>query len=581
MNKRFIFLLLSLLISFIFSSYGFALGNDACFLCHSKPDLMKTLPNGQIVDLHVDQELFNQSVHKNRRCMDCHRDITAIPHKKEIQIVNCIGCHFLGNKEGAPNTEKYKEYRDSVHGKALLAGNPNAPTCKSCHGVHDILPAGDLKSRVSKPNVAQTCGSCHLDIYADYKNSVHGKALAKGIFDAPTCTDCHGEHNIKKVKDIASPVSAVNVVQTCSDCHASTRMMKKYNIDSDKVKTYMGTFHGAAYQLGDKRAAICIDCHTAHNIRPQADPGSTIHIANLPKTCGQPSCHPKANINWAKAKIHIGRADMTTPLANFIRWFYLIMIPLTLLSMLAYNILELRHAIKEKPPMQGYERLSLSERIQHVILLLTFFTLVLTGFAKSFPESPISLLFVKLIGGFQMRSLIHRIAAVSFILLCFYHIRFILFTRKGREELYYLLPRLRDAYEFRDTLLYFLGRRPGLPSYERFTFVEKSEYWAVVWGGLIMIPTGFVIWFKEYFLIFWPKWMVDISIYIHFCEAILATLAILLWHLFHVLVLGEEHPLNLTWWHGKMSYEELVKKHPDEFERLQKMDAEDDSNKSQ
>jgi hypothetical protein len=153
--------------------------------------------------------------------------------------------------------------------------------------------------------------------------------LAKGIFDAPTCTDCHGEHNIVKTSDDNSPVSAINVVQTCSDCHASSRMMKKYNIDPDKVKTYKETFHGAAYQMGDKRAAICIDCHTAHNIRPQVDPVSSINVKNLATTCGQIACHPKANLNWGSTKIHISRAN-ASPINAFIH-FYLITIPLTLL----------------------------------------------------------------------------------------------------------------------------------------------------------------------------------------------------------------------------------------------------------
>ncbi len=579
LNLLLIYIFLFFLVNYHFMvSPGFAIDNNACFMCHGKAGLTKTLPNGQIIPLTVDKETFDQSVHHNRQCTDCHRDITTIPHKKDIQPVNCSGCHFAGNKIGAPDTEKYAEYRDSVHGKALLNGNPNAPTCKSCHGTHDIRHAGDLNSRVSKPNVAKTCGACHLEIYADYKTSVHGRALAKGIFDAPTCTDCHGEHNIKKVTDTSSPVSESNVVQTCSDCHASARMMKKYNIDPTKVKTYMETFHGAAHQLGDQRAAVCIDCHTAHNIRPQSDPASSINLANLPKTCGQPACHPRANINWTKAKIHVDKADMSDPTVIAIRWFYLVMIPLTLLSMLLYNALELRHEIMLNPPILGYERMNRNARIQHAVLLLSFITLVITGFAKSFPDSPFSILFVKLIGGFQMRSWIHRTAALVFIGLCLFHFCYILFTKEGRQELYHLLPRLRDARELRDTLLYFIGRKPTLPNYERFTFVEKSEYWAVVWGGMIMIPTGLIIWFKEYFMQTWPKWVIDMAVLIHFFEAVLATLAILIWHLFHVFVLSEEHPVNRMWWHGKMSYEEWMKKHPDEFKREQEKNPDDINN---
>src|SRR5690348_428322 len=130
------FILLSIFYTFFFS-LSYSIENEACFLCHSNTELKKTLPNGQVINLFVNKEIFNQSIHKNRLCTDCHRDITSIPHKKEIEPVNCSGCHFKGNKEGAPSTDKYIEYRESVHGQALLAGNHNAPTCKSCHGTHD------------------------------------------------------------------------------------------------------------------------------------------------------------------------------------------------------------------------------------------------------------------------------------------------------------------------------------------------------------------------------------------------------------------------------------------------------------
>ena len=110
-----------------------------------------------------------------------------------------------------------------MHGRALQHGNESAASCNDCHGTHDILPVSDPHSKIWKQNVASTCGQCHAGVYNTYAQSIHGQAVAKGVLQAATCTDCHSEHKILAPGDPGSPVFMANVSQeACSRCHADT-----------------------------------------------------------------------------------------------------------------------------------------------------------------------------------------------------------------------------------------------------------------------------------------------------------------------------------------------------------------------
>ena len=91
----------------------------------------------------------------------------------------------------------FTSYQESVHGKAVAAGSDKAAVCTDCHGEHDILSAGDPKSPINKFNVPTTCAKCHNDVKLQYVQSIHGQAIARGNWQAPVCTDCHGIHTIK------------------------------------------------------------------------------------------------------------------------------------------------------------------------------------------------------------------------------------------------------------------------------------------------------------------------------------------------------------------------------------------------
>ncbi|MEJ2420687.1 MAG: hypothetical protein P8018_02990 [Acidobacteriota bacterium] len=239
-----------------------------CLGCHGKPGFHKVLPTGQVLDLFVDPTPIRLSVHKNLSCVSCHADVNEVPHKTRPHRVDCRRCHYEGNTMGAPQTIKYVQFANSVHGKALKAGQPKAPLCQDCHGGHFILPGSNPRSRVSRRNVPETCGTCHIKIYGQYRESIHGKSWERGNKDAPVCTDCHGEHTIQRPSAANSSVNPANVANTCGKCHAKIVVMKKYGINAQQVSTYKNSFHGIANEFGVLKAANCASCHGAHDILP-------------------------------------------------------------------------------------------------------------------------------------------------------------------------------------------------------------------------------------------------------------------------------------------------------------------------
>jgi len=324
--------------------------NQKCLICHNKPDISTKLSDGSIKILYVSDTMLTNSVHYNISCYDCHNDIveiTAIGHKKDVKKVQCTRCHYDNNPVGAPETEKYSEFQESVHQQELNKGNPKAPVCQTCHGSHNIKSEKSYNTLDLKKKVTQSCGQCHIDIYSTYKSSIHGIALFdKNITDVPVCTDCHGEHKIKKTDDPASTVFKTSVYNTCGSCHSSEKIVEKYGIKADKFATYETSYHGIAVQFGEKTAANCSSCHGVHDIKPQDDPTSMIHPDNIVKTCGK--CHPDANANYAKGRIHINPKSEDSGsiyyISNTFKW--LTIITLTLLAI--HVILDLFRKLKHK-----------------------------------------------------------------------------------------------------------------------------------------------------------------------------------------------------------------------------------------
>lgn len=585
--------------------------------------------------LFIDQKEFKNSVHKDLSCTDCHDDITNLPHQEKLKTVSCQICHedifkiyakSIHGKEKAkgeelvatckdchgthnirsskdpqsltypvnlpktcsrchedekitkekhiPVEKPYKSYSESIHGKAVIQRKSMmAPSCSTCHGSHDILLSSDSGSKTNRNNIPKLCGTCHYGVYETYIDSIHGVAFQKGAQDSPVCTTCHGEHLIEPPKEPTSLVYSTTISKsTCPQCHAAERITKKYGLPSDRVISYFDSYHGLADKYGDTTVANCASCHGVHNIYPGNDPRSTINPDNLVQTCGK--CHRGATTNFARGQIHgsiIKTKELSGIVKYYVRLFYFILIPLVILGMLAHNILDYAYRLRlksmEQKNLKTYLRLSLSERVQHIIMFVSFIILVISGFALR-----LKLNFPFLSGETNslLRSTTHRIAAVLFIIVSIYHVFYLLRNNRGKGIIRDMMPALKDIQDALGALMTYLGFRKEYPQLGRFSYIEKSEYFALIWGAVIMIATGIVMWFEEFFMRFIPKWGLDVADMIHYYEAILATLAIIVWHFYHVHIKPGAKYTNLAWLTGKLTEEEMKEEHPLELDETEK-----------
>lgn len=323
------------------------IAEEKCMICHGKADHIKTESTGRTVSLFVDQKSLAKSMHSKNTCSDCHVDIIEIPHSKKVSKVDCRRCHYSGNPVGAPGGENYDQYAHSVHGLEVAKGNPDAPVCQDCHGSHEIISHTNPESRIYKANIPKTCGQCHIDIFATYKESVHGVKSEEGVLDSPVCTSCHGEHNIQRHELPDSKVSVTNVTSTCSDCHDAMGVASKYGIKSDRAATFEDSFHGMAQMMASKTVANCSSCHGFHDIRSSDDPKSSIYPENIPTTCGKDGCHPEANANFASGIIHVDAKNEDSGVLYYVSKGFMVLTVSTLAGLFLFIMLDLFRRAKQ------------------------------------------------------------------------------------------------------------------------------------------------------------------------------------------------------------------------------------------
>ena len=527
--------------------------NSFCLDCHSDTTLTRTNAAGKELSLFVDAAKLAASAHKTNTCASCHSDLAAKHPDDGIPArpVNCRSCH----------ERQSESYGASVHALALKAGRADAATCQDCHDAHAVLPPGSPLSPLHFSRQAATCGQCHDQEAKDLAASVHGKAMVEGKRDAPTCTDCHSEHKIETLKAMSSlKISEV----VCSKCHASERLNTKYNLPGDRVKTFFESYHGLAAQYGSTLAANCASCHGFHKILPSSDPASTTHKSHLAQTCGK--CHPGATDRFAQSKVHV---DITAAKAQgtlgiqinwWVRRLYLGLIAAVIGAMLLHNgLLFARKVVaRYRAARPTVLRMDLSQRIQHLTLALSFIVLAVTGFALKFPDSWLAIL----LGSSEpFRRWTHRGAGVVLLLLGAYHLIYILATRDGRKLVRDFFPGTKDLKDVAVNARYLAGLRPARPKFARFGYPQKLEYWAVFWGTIIMGTTGLMIWFKLPVTQFLPRWALDVALTIHYYEAILACLAVVVWHFYHVIFDPDIYPLNWACWGGRVTKEWHAREH--------------------
>ena len=292
----------------------------ACSDCHGEHDIQSVLMSDQFSKINLSE-----------KCLSCHKD-AKIPHK-----------NYKGEEE------LIQSYKLSQHYEALVKGNIKAPTCYDCHGAHEMEKQDNPDSKISRKNIAKTCGQagCHSKQYKEYKGSVHDNAInEKNSEDSPTCNNCHGNHVISTKKKDDKLVQSKEVIQLCSHCHASVEMVKKNELPTKVAETYNESYHGLATRGGSSEVANCESCHGYHNIRPSADTLSSINKINLPVTCGK--CHPGAAETLFKTKIHMTNPEKDSPWVFWISRFYIPFIVGLIGFMVVHNILDIYRKLKKK-----------------------------------------------------------------------------------------------------------------------------------------------------------------------------------------------------------------------------------------
>jgi hypothetical protein len=321
-----------------------AVDNSLCLSCHTREGFTVVLDSGETLPLTINADGFQASVHGANEvaCISCHTDITSFPHPdrtvnslRDVTLkyyTSCQECH----------AEQFNLTLDSVHQRALAAGNTNAAVCADCHNPHTQKrmtnpDTGELLA-AARLHVPETCAKCHSAIYDTYKQSVHGSALTQdGNPDVPTCIDCHGVHNIQ---DPTTATFRNSTPYLCANCHTNATLMRKYGLSTQVLNTYVADFHGTTVEIFNKdfpdqptNKPVCTDCHGVHDIARVDDPAKGLAVReNLLKRCQ--ACHPDATANFPDAWLsHYIPAPDKYPIVYYVNLFYKFLIPGVLVPM--------------------------------------------------------------------------------------------------------------------------------------------------------------------------------------------------------------------------------------------------------
>jgi len=524
-------------------------------------------------------------------CWDCHGAHDIGPVKQADSPVfklnlpqTCAKCHSnpgITREYQMKHPKVAAQYTDSIHGRALLKmGLIVAPSCNDCHGVHDIKRGVDRNAPIHHANVAKTCGKCHVGIEQIYEKSVHGQILATGDQRAPVCTDCHSAHEVETPRNGHFKMMSD---QRCGTCH------------QDRLTHYRDTYHGKAMALGKpnvaSEVAACYDCHGHHDVLPPSNPASRLSQTNILATCQQ--CHPTATMGFTGYKPHANPLDRTNyPVLNAV---FLGMTGLLIgvfsffgihtviwLGRVVYLFLNdtktFREAkVKTQTDDEWFTRFVPFERFLHFLVVTSFLLLVITGMPLKFYYTDWARVLFKFIGGAETARALHHFGAlVTFLYFGLHLASLVGKCWKGRGNLRdpatgklqpkrlsgvlfgpdSMMPTFQDWRDFVAHNKWFFGKG-GKPTFDRWTYWEKFDYFAVFWGVFIIGSSGFILWFPTFFTRFMPGWVINVAHIIHSDEALLAAGFIFSIHFFNTHFRIEKFPMDTVIFSGRISRTEL------------------------
>jgi cytochrome b subunit of formate dehydrogenase len=566
-----------------------ALPNEACLGCHGNEGFSAPREDGTEHRLDISEEKFSSSAHGKRQCTECHADIKEVPHTNiGRHMVSCVQCHQTlwskAQSEGKTAesarlgmvVERIDHFMNSIHARPSITDQSRTnATCYNCHNPHYVYPIGTPGHAEWRRDLPNTCGKCHVKPREEYLTSVHAKEAVEGNNPgAPVCSDCHTAH------DVENPVldsTKLVITHNCGNCH------------QDQLRTYTQTYHGQVNQLGFAYTAKCFDCHGNHGIQRVSDPQSMVNPANRVKTCQQ--CHADAPANFMSFQPHGDPSDRANyPLLFWVKKFMEALLAGVFLFFWTHVALWFYREYKDRLERRArphilteglireserkhVRRFAIGWRIAHLMLILSVMTLVLSGMSSLFAGSEWAPLVVKQLGSPKVTALLHRIAAAMFIVIFLGHLVYALFRIVGSGKAFNffgptsMVPNLQDIKDIGLMFKWFFGKGPR-PTFERWTYWEKFDYWAVFWGIGVIGGSGLMLWSPTVTAQFLPGWMFNVATIFHGEEAILAAVFLFTVHFFNNHFRPDKFPLDVVMFTGSMPLEEFRREHTREYDRL-------------
>lgn len=552
---------------------------------------------------------------------------TADPTDATFSKSDCLECHSMDQSDG-------RELK-AVNAKALAASPHKDMDCQDCHTSMVAVP-----HTPSMEHEKAACGDCHEDELKAYQSSAHSKP-DKVPGDHPTCITCHGggdPHAVQAAATFTRPAKYQLCSQCHRDKDRMQRYGVDTDAVSSYDDSFHGK---ALLRFHATNVAVCTDCHTTHSMLPPSDPRAPTNRANAAKLCSQKGCHNGAGPNFAMSGAnHLRLKIKQDPILWGTDLFFRVLV-ISMVSFLALGVLlDLRLKVfghgrprcgrlagflvslsflmgvcalmagtfhqaglstaliigafaflflayfvyffkrpkpQETKPQRTFVRFTLSQRLQHISLMLCFTLLIATGLPLHFYRVPWLQRLYAAFGGLHVAREIHRGAAVALIVVWLYHMVY-LFVRWAKAGFsrgaLTMMPTGKDVRDFIQQTKVYFGLSKTEPQYDRFQFRQKLDYLAEYWGVPVMVISGIIMWFPIYWGNRLPEEALGIAIVAHGWEATLAFLAIILWHLNQEIFSPDAFPMRKVWLTGKLSYEEMAHDHPLELKRIESMGPE-------
>ena len=463
----------------------------------------------------------------------------------------CLACHATGMM-GAPKVDP-AELAHSVHAQV---------PCASCHA--------DIRQIPHPPHVAPVaCGSCHLSEAHALALGSHAPAPTGSArrIKVPTCTTCHGTHSIAPTVTVAFRHHAAHA---CAGCHR-----RAYH-------SYLSTPHGQAAALGLKQAPTCINCHDPHRALPQTNPLSRIAPANRLDTCR--SCHTHASARLAGYDPHPRPHDPThSRLIAYSHYFMVVLLAGVFGFFGLHTLLWFQRSLVgrlrgELPPLRRFggphiQRFTAVDRLTHLIVILSFMLLSLTGLALMHPQSGWGQAITRFFGGVECMRIIHLVnggITFGYFLFHLFYLGYRALIKKQRFALLgpdSLVPTWHDIIDIGRNFRWFLYLGPQ-PRMGRWTYWEKFDYWAVFWGVAMIGVSGLMLAAPQFFTRFIPGIALNVAFVVHSEEALLATGFIFIFHFFHNHLRPEKFPIDVSILTGRVPLERFKGERPLQYEAL-------------